>query len=206
MTSRPSPVRLAGPPELTTECALPALGGLVAGGLQLQVTLGRPAEDLLQRLTAGEFDVVLSTIRPSDPDLRATRLPDEEFVLVASPEWIDRLDPKDPVGAPLISVSHSMPVVRRYWLSVYHSEPPGPPAATVRDLRGAMHLVSAGAGITVLPRYLCREQLASGRLIDAVRPPVIPTNELFLAVHATTRTRPAVQAVHDRLVESAVAW
>lgn len=204
MAGRPSPVRLAGPPELTTECALPALGGLVAGGLQLQVTLARPAEDLLRRLTADEFDIVLSTIRPSGEDLKVTRLPDEEFVLVASPEWIDRVDPKDPGGAPLISVSDSMPVIRRYWLTVYHSEPPGPPAATVHDLRGAMHLVGAGAGITVLPRYLCREQLASGRLIDAVRPPVVPTNELFLAMHTTTRA--GVQAVHDRLVASAESW
>lgn len=199
-------MRLAGPPELTTECALPALAGLVANGLQLQVTLGRPAENLLQRLAAGEFDIVVSTIRPLGADLAVTRLPDEEFVLVAAPEWVDRIDAADPTCAPLIAVSASMPVIRRYWLTVYKTEPPGPPAVTVGDLRGVMNLVCRGAGVTVLPRYLCREQLASGELVDLVRPKAAPTNRLFLAVHAEAAGRQDAKAVHDRLAQSARSW
>lgn len=199
-------MRLAGPPELTTECALPALARLVANGLQLQVTLSRPAEDLLQRLTAGEFDIVLSTIWPPGADLAVTRLPDEEFVLVAAPEWVDRINANDPTGAPLIAVSASMPVIRRYWLTVYNKEPPGPPAVTVRDLRGVMNLIRCGAGFTVLPRYLCRDQLASGELVDLVRPKAVPTNHLFLAIRAEAAQMQDVKAVHDRLAQSAQSW
>ncbi|MEX2587523.1 MAG: substrate-binding domain-containing protein [Actinomycetota bacterium] len=205
MTSRRR-LRLAGPPELTTECVLPALAGLVANGLQLQVSLGRPAENLLRRLAAGEFDLVVSTIRPNGEGLVATRLPDEEFVLVSAPAWVDRVDPADPTDAPLIAVSSSMPVIRRYWMTVYNAEPPGPPAATVHDLRGAMNLVSEGAGITVLPRYLCRERISSGRLVDLVHPATVPTNELFLAGRAETGGLEAVKTAHDLLVVSAETW
>lgn len=189
-----------------TECALPALAGLVAGGLRLQVTLGRPAEALLERLTAGETDLVLSTIRPDQSDLALTRLPDEEFVLVASPQWACHIDSADLDGPPVIAVSDSMPVIRRYWLAVYGTEPPGPPAVTVHDLRAVMSLVRQGAGITVLPRYLCREQLALGQLVDLVQPPVAPSNALFLATRGETSALDDLRAVHDRLVQDAESW
>lgn len=197
------PVRLAGPPELTSECALPALAELVAAGLKLQVTLGRPAEHLLDGLAGGEFDVVISTIPPPGGDLRVTPLPEEEFVLVAAPSWSQRWDPRDLSGVPLIAVSSQMPVIRRYWRAVFATEPPGPPPATVHDLRSVMKLVVAGAGITVLPRYLCGRALESGELVDVVRPAGPPVNSLFLATRPETPSD-SVHAVIERLSQPAV--
>lgn len=46
---------LAGPPEFTTTCVLPALAELVASGLRLKVTLGRPAEKLMAGLKDGVY-------------------------------------------------------------------------------------------------------------------------------------------------------
>ncbi|HEX2149951.1 MAG TPA: LysR substrate-binding domain-containing protein, partial [Actinomycetota bacterium] len=74
-------LRLAGPPEFTTICVLPALAELVRSGLRVQVSLGRPAEKLLAGLHGGEYDVVVSTT-PPDPAVFTVELFLEEFVLV----------------------------------------------------------------------------------------------------------------------------
>ncbi|HEU4867933.1 MAG TPA: LysR substrate-binding domain-containing protein, partial [Actinomycetota bacterium] len=78
-------LHLAGPPEFTTTCVLPALADLVASGLSLEVTLGRPAERLLAGLKDGGYDLVISTTPPDAETLTVTALFREEFLLVASP-------------------------------------------------------------------------------------------------------------------------
>ncbi|MFC7512496.1 LysR substrate-binding domain-containing protein [Streptomyces thermocarboxydus] len=91
----PEPVHLAGPAELLSVLALPALAPLTADGVLLRVTTGL-ADDLLEGLQS-RFDVVLSAVRPRGRALSAVPLTDEEFVLVAAPEWARRIGPSPSV-------------------------------------------------------------------------------------------------------------
>jgi DNA-binding transcriptional LysR family regulator len=204
-------VRLAGPPELTCTCVLPSLGELVAGGLDLRVTLGRPAEQLLDGLVADAFDIVVSTIQPADPAVTATFLFEEEFVLVAAPAVaggvdLDRLrnhpSERPPVG--LIAFSEDLPIVRGFWRAAFGAPAPEQAAAVVPDLRGVLELAAAGAGMTVLPRYLCRSDLASGRLVSLFDPSP-PSNSIYLATRMGGSTE-AVEAVSRRLGNAASGW
>ncbi|MGK3204647.1 LysR family transcriptional regulator [Amycolatopsis sp. MEPSY49] len=194
-----TPVHLAGPTELTTLRVLPALSGLVSAGLRLRVTFGL-AEDLLAGLSQRRFDLVVSTIRPRGRGLTATPLTDEEFVLVGARGFTG-----DPRSAPLVAYAEDLPIIRRYWRSVLGVRPPSGPAVVVPDLRGVLAGVLAGFGVSVLPRYLCAAELASGSLVALLEPEEPPINTLFVVTRAEPcRAGPA--AVRDALLADAARW
>ncbi|WP_406689489.1 LysR family transcriptional regulator [Saccharopolyspora sp. ID03-671] len=210
------PVRLAGPAELLGERVLPELAPLVADGLRLRVTTGL-ADELLEGLRAGRFDLVVSAIRPRGRTIAATALADEEFVLVAGPAWAERLGEltageltPGELGAlaevPLLTYAEDLPIARRYWRHVFGRRLNTPAAVVMPDLRAQAGAVAAGAGIAVLPRYLCAGALASGDLIALLDPPDPPINTLFLAERAGTSQSPHLTRVRDRLLRAARAW
>ncbi|RZS44861.1 DNA-binding transcriptional LysR family regulator [Herbihabitans rhizosphaerae] len=194
------PVHLAGPAELITTLVVPALAGLVADGLRLRVTLGL-ADDLLVGLRAGRFDIVLAAIRPRGKGITATRWFDEEFALVAAPSTMDKWggDPARLRAAPLVAYAEDLPIVRRYWRAVFGTRATASPAVVVPDLRGVLAAVIEGAGVSVLPTYLCRHALESGALVMAHEPDEPPINTLFLATRTGTDRLPHIARVLARL-------
>ncbi|SHM63408.1 LysR family transcriptional regulator [Cryptosporangium aurantiacum] len=207
------PVHLGGPAEALSLLVLPALAPLLETGVRLRVTTGL-ADDLLAGLRAGVHDLVLSAVRPRGRAVQATPLVDEEFVLVASPERYARLDRSalttDPAGAvagePLIAYAEDLPILRRYWRHVFGTRLAADPALVVPDLRAVAAAVAAGAGLSVLPRYLCASPLDDGTLVAVLEPEDPPINTVFLARRAGATAHPHVTAVHDALVRAAAEW
>jgi DNA-binding transcriptional LysR family regulator len=203
-------VHLAGPAELTTSRVLPSLAGLVDQGLRLRVTLGL-ADDLLAGLGTGRYDLVISTVRPRGRALTSIPLTDEEFVLVAAPAWAARIElGDDPVaalaGVPVVAYAEDLPIIRRYWRTVFGVRPGHSAVIVVPDLRGVLASVVAGAGMTVLPGYLCVRELAAGELVSLLRPEVPPINTFFLAARRGTTGLPHIAAVRERLLMQAPLW
>jgi DNA-binding transcriptional LysR family regulator len=207
-------LHLAGPPELVSLRALPALTPLVAEGLTLRTSLFAASEDSLDGLAAGRHDLVLSTARPRGGLLTATPLCDEEHVLVAAPRWAARLAPDVLLSKgsvvleqlPVIEVHESLPFVARYWSAVFESKPAASATVVVPDLRAALESAAAGAGLAVLPRYLCEEALESGRLVTLLEPPVPPLRTYFLVARAGTLTLTHIARAHETLLRAAAGW
>jgi DNA-binding transcriptional LysR family regulator len=202
-------VHLGGPVEFVTSRVLPALAELVGQGLELRVSLG-VADDLVRGLESGAVDIAVLTTRPRRRGLRAEPLCDEEFVLVASAEQAQRIAGGDVVaalaGVPLISYAEALPIVRRYWRTVFGARPAREAAVVVPDLRAVLAAVLAGAGYSVLPTYLCAEEIAAGRLVILHDPPLAPLNTLYLGVRAGSPASAAATAVHDRLLSLGQHW
>ncbi len=89
---------------------------------------------------------------------------------------------------------------------MFGTRPPGPAAVVVADLRAVLAATVAGAGVTVLPRYLCAADLASGALVAVHEPEVPPINTLFLATRAGVEDEPGVAAVRRQLLAQARHW
>ncbi|WP_248966049.1 LysR family transcriptional regulator [Sphaerisporangium perillae] len=193
-------VHLGGPAELICARVLPCLAPMISGGLQLRVTLGLP-DQLLGALADGALDLAISTLRPRRRGLRVEPLCDEEFVLVAAPTW----DRDGLERAPLIAYGENLPILRRYWRTVFDTRLTRTPAVVVPDLRGVLAAVVAGAGVTVLPRYLCATELADGRLRTLLEPELPPINTLFLVSRSGVQ-HPAATAVHDHLLLQGRTW
>ncbi|WP_055585363.1 LysR family transcriptional regulator [Peterkaempfera griseoplana] len=207
------PVHLAGPAEMLCVRALPALAPLVEQGVRLRITSGL-SDDLLAGLRAARYDLVISTVRPRGRTLTAAPLADEEFVLVASPDWAGRIGPERVAalgpaalhGVPLVTYAEDLPIARRYWRHVFGVRLTGPAAVVVPDLRGVRSAVAAGAGITVLPRYLCLDELRSGALVPLLEPDDPPINTSYLAERPGAAGNPHRTLVRDRLLRTARDW
>jgi len=191
---------------------LPALAPLTERGLRLTVTLGL-ADELLSALEAARLDLVISSVRPRQRGITAIPLIDEEFVLVAAPALARSVDPAllaaDPVPAlahlPLIAYAGDLPIIRRYWRSEFGRRPPNRVATVVPDLRAILAVVVAGAGASVLPRYIATAALEAGSVSIVHTPEVPPLNTIYLA-HRSGTVRPVVTLIRDRLLDRARAW
>ncbi|WP_128983708.1 LysR family transcriptional regulator [Streptomyces roseicoloratus] len=204
-------LHVAGPPEFTSARLLPALAPLIVQGLSVRASLLSSAEETLDGLAAGRHDLAVATARPRGGLFTATPLCDEEHVLVAAPRWAARLPPSGlREGAvvleqlPVVEVHESLPFVARYWAAVFESKP----AATViaPDLRAVQASAASGAGLAVLPRYLCEDDLARGRLVALLDPPVPPLRTYFLVVRTGTLALPHIARAHEWLLRAAGDW
>jgi DNA-binding transcriptional LysR family regulator len=208
-TPYPRTVFLGGPAEFLAERVLPALAGRVADGLQLRVSAGLP-EQLLDDLVAGRLDLAVTSVRPRRRGLTVEPLYDEEFVLVAAPAWAERLPgpvtPQALRAVPLVAYGEEAPILRRYWRTVFDTRLTRTPSLVVADLRAVRAAVVAGAGVSVLPTYLCRAELAAGSVRALLAPPVSPLNTLFLAVRPGVIGRREVAAVRRTLLAAADGW
>jgi DNA-binding transcriptional LysR family regulator len=206
-------LRLGGPAELIGTLALPALAGTLAAGVAVRTRLGL-ADELLAELAAGLLDVVVSSVRPRRAGLHVEPLCDEEFVLVAAPAIVGSLDgellaerPARALAAlPLLAYAEELPVVRRWWRHVLGVPPAARAALVVPDLRALRAAAVAGAGITVLPRYLCSRDLAEGRLVTVLSTDDPPINTLYLARRTATRQEPHIAHAATALLRAARDW
>ncbi|MFF9209314.1 MULTISPECIES: LysR family transcriptional regulator [unclassified Streptomyces] len=209
-------LHLAGPPEFTAERALPALAELTGEdgqGLALRASFGT-AEEALDGLAAGHHDLAITTARPRGPLLTATTLCDEEHILIAAPHWAERLGPdalcrKGALaleGLPVVEVHESLPFVSRYWASVFDARPATSGAVIVPDLRAVLACTATGAGLAVLPRYLCASALDRGEVVALHHPAVPPLRTYFLVVRTGTLALPHIARAHERLQQAAVDW
>ncbi|MEU2064620.1 LysR family transcriptional regulator [Streptomyces sp. NPDC013455] len=209
-------LHLAGPPEFTAERVLPTLTELTGEdgrGLTLRASFGTSAE-ALDGLACGHHDLAISTARPRGALFTATPLCDEEHVLVAAPRWAERIG-SDTVrlkGAPavdhlpLVEVHESLPFVSRYWAAVFDSRPAATGTIVVPDLRAVLSCAIAGAGLAVLPRYLCAPALREGAIVTLHEPAVPPLRTYFLAVRTGTLGMPPIARAHEWLQRAATAW
>ncbi|KUO02570.1 LysR family transcriptional regulator [Streptomyces caeruleatus] len=209
-----TPVHLAGPSELLCVRVLPALVLLVADGVQLRVAQGLP-EPLLDEMRTGRHDLVIATRRPRGRALDSVPLADEEYLLVASPTWAQRIAAHPQADddlctalreVPLVTYAEDTPLVRRHWRTVFGKQHNARAAVTVPNLYAVLSAVNAGAGHSVLPRSLCQEHLDSGRLALRHDPEEPPLNTLFLVQRPGSETNPHVSRVRDTLQRAARNW
>ncbi|MGW2850841.1 LysR family transcriptional regulator, partial [Streptomyces sp. NPDC001215] len=209
-------LHLAGPPEFTAERALPALAELTdedGQGLALRASFGN-AEETLEGLAAGHHDLAITTTRPRGALLTATPLCDEEHVLVAAPRWVPRIGSGGVrrggaqllENLPVVEVHESLPFVSRYWASVFDSRPAASGTVVVPDLRAVLACAVTGAGLAVLPRYLCTAALERGDVVALHEPAVPPLRTYFLVVRTGTLAMPHIARAHEWLLRSAAAW
>lgn len=217
-------LHLAGPPEFTAERALPALTELTGEdgqGFALRASFGN-AEETLEGLAAGHHDLAICTARPRGALLTAGTLCDEEHVLVAAPRWTEQIGSGEPYGTletvpagkrapaletiPVIEVHESLPFVSRYWASVFDSRPAAPGTVIVPDLRAVLACAVAGAGLAVLPRYLCQVALERGDVVALHEPTVSPLRTYFLVVRTGTLAMPHIARAHEWLLRAAADW
>jgi DNA-binding transcriptional LysR family regulator len=200
-------VFLGGPSEFIAERVLPALAPLMVAGVRMRVRVGDDAQ-VIASLDARELDLAVLTIPLDRRGVSVEPLAREEFVLVAAPDVAAELGPLGRPGRrvarqlerlPLLAYAEELPLVRQYWQEVFDAEPDVLAAVVADSLPALAALAERGLGITVLPRHVCEDQLATGRLVRLVEPKVAPSSELYLAWRSGSRRTAAVASAYERI-------
>ena len=190
-------IHVGGAAEILSVMVVPHLDRLTAAvDAPIRLVFGL-ADDLLESLSAGAVDVVVSAVPPRRRGIAAVPFYDEEFVLVAAPRW--RGEALESI--PLVAYAEELPIVRRYWRSVFGRPPTGlRTVAIVPDLRGIRDALLTGIGMSVLPGYLVGDALEAGALVAIDEPEVAPLNTLYLAPRGReAESNPGMAAVCSEL-------
>lgn len=200
-------IRLGTPREYFSAVALPQLTHIP---VQVWTRFG-PAQVLLEALRDGDLDLVIATERVNLRTLEYRKLREETFVLVAGAasqppvqqpitleerrtleQWV--------LSQPWVSYGRDLPIIRRFWRQCFGTRPDIVPRLVVPDLMVLADAVAGGAGVSVLPSYLCATLVTMRQMIClwAPEPPV--TNSLWVTGRVRDRQRPEVVRVREALL------
>ena len=198
-------IHLATPAEILSAKLLPAIISLLGHDLRVRIHLGGK-ERIYQLLNDGAVDLAITASKPQNRALGFEQIKRETLVLVAASNWAKRtlvkpLSPQQLLTQPLIAYDEDLPLIRRYFSEVFQLQIDRQATITVPDLRIVRTMVSLGQGYTVLPQYLCEQQLQDGTLSLLHKLEQPPINNLYLAWNKRELRHPRVIFTRDRLLE-----
>ena len=160
---------------------------------------------VIQMLLDGHCDLGISAHPVTDERLKSEVIFTDSVLAVAAPAVVERILQADNPGKalnqePLLAYNLELSLIDN-WLS--KNQIPAPeklPAVVGQDLRALRSLLSQGFGWTVLPEYLCSEQLKRGELV-AITPPVSNTEISYNLIWTPgTLRQPRVAHARDVLL------
>ena len=190
---------------------------VVGSGFRLTVEFG-DTEQMVTDLSRGSLDAVIATKQIDNVNIDYLKIDQEDFCLVApvSLELSDDLLPLSGdderlehflLNQPWISYSSELPIIRRYWYTVFGQRPDIEPVMIVANLLLIRRAVELGLGISILPRYICRDSLGDGRLRVPWEPDEEVCNDLWIATRKLDRNNSEIkQLVSAMRTRQARVW
>jgi DNA-binding transcriptional LysR family regulator len=176
--------------------------------LRLQIELGE-ADKMIDNLSHGRLDAVIATQQLQAANIDYTKIDQEDFCLVAPandmlPADLNKTGKPDQIEHVLldknwISYSAELPIIRRFWHVAFKRRPTIEPVMIVPSLLLIRKAVEFGVGISVLPRYLCRELLNTGEIKILWEPKKSMLNDLWIATRKVDRNKPEIEQLILRM-------
>ena len=154
--------------------------------------------DLELRVRSREIDCAITSSRIADPKLDSARVLAESYAFVATPALLAKLpfnELSDASKHTLIDTSREIPLFR-YWRDASGTDSLEFDTLRCMGTVSAIHqLIARSEGVGVLPTYLIRDDLESGRLVR-IMPHTEPKDDFFrLVFRADDARRPLLRAV-----------
>ncbi|WP_026282879.1 LysR family transcriptional regulator [Rhizobium sp. 2MFCol3.1] len=178
--------------DFAAETIGPALRPLLEAGVRVRLQTG-DWEKIRIMVAEGQCDLGFSALPTNDSRLRSEALHTETTVAVASPEVAANIMAQPHLYAalaaqPVLAYNLAMPLICA-WLAENHIDiGETTPAVVSQDLRGLRSILVSGFGWSVLPEYLCREELGRGTLME-ITPPVARPQNTYYAVWSPAALR-----------------
>lgn len=159
------------------------------------------ASKLIELLQKGELDMVISPQRFHEQGLEYVLLEQEEFQFIGPadlsvPEYESLLEIENWMAKQTwISYGSELPIIRRYWLKTFENRPKIVPKYIFPDLRVILKSIEKGAGVSILPSYLCRESLRNGLIKVLWQQTANITNEIWLVTRRSDRNNQIIMSV-----------
>lgn len=157
--------------------------------IQLEIEASNRLNDLVR----DDFDVALRAGALNGDTLIARRLAAVSIGLFASPDYLLRngnLDPDSLADDEVIGLVRHLPPSKPKARGAKATDAPAHPRLSMNDPLLIKRMVLDGIGLGWLPLYLCRDEIADGRLIRCLPERTIEGPEIF-ALYSGRRDLPA---------------
>lgn len=160
---------------------------------------------VIQMLLDGHCDLGISAHPVTDERLKSEVIFTDSVLAVAAPAVVERILRAESPGKalnqePLLAYNLELSLIDNWLRKNQIPAPDKLPAVVGQDLRALRSLLSQGFGWTVLPEYLCSEQLKRGELV-AITPPISNTEISYNLIWTPgTLRQPRVAHARDVLL------
>lgn len=201
-------VHFGGPAEFITARMPPIFAALLREGIEVRTQLG--GRDHLYALFDGlEIEMGITASEPQSTALGYAPVFQERLILAASPAFATRhLDAggvplsRLPADLPWIAYDETLPLIRPYMTAVFGTLPGRNAAMVMPSLTLIRDVVASGAGVSVLPDYLCQTALETGALVEVAAHRPAPVNTLYLVWRRSEMRNPRVVHVRDHCLKA----
>ncbi len=169
---------------------------------------------LIEKLEKGDLDIVIATQKPDKKDFEFVKLADESFLLVGAMEIrlpnfkkakkgeLNTLFEHWLTNQKWITYSANLPIIRRFWFENFKKRPNIQPAMVIPNLHSIKKAVELGFGISLLPDYLCIEELNRGKIKMLWKGGTSIKNEIFLVYRKIDRNNEMIMQIKAELLKS----
>jgi DNA-binding transcriptional LysR family regulator len=171
--------------------------------LELNVTLC-PSDEVIEKLLDGEIEFGFVTKKTQHLDIHFTPFCPEEYVLIA-----DRAEALDGITSDSLKASNfvahpGVEVLFSYWVGYHFPRAKNlhwgalKVVGQMNSLQGAIHMVEASVGLTVIPRHCVDDLIAKNRVYEyrgTVKKPL--QNMIYIITLANAQLPRRVRAVLD---------
>ena len=169
---------------------------------------------LIEKLEKGDLDIVIATQTPGKKDFEFAKLADESFLLVGASdislpnfkkgkrEEQNNLYEHWLTNQKWITYSANLPIIRRFWLENFKKRPNIQPAMVIPNLHSIKKAVELGLGISLLPDYLCSEELNKNKIKLLWKGGTPIKNEIFLVYRKIDRNNEMIMQIKAELLKS----
>lgn len=196
-------LNIAGPAEYLSYVAPAQLANLLqAGEVNVNIHLGNRTQ-IYKLLDSGQADLAITASLPDAQYYEYKILDSEKLRLVANPFIAKQilaqgLSADTLKSFPVVSYDSQKPLIRGYFNQVFAAECESEVAALCPDIRALAGLVKAGLGYTVLPDYLCYDDINTGSLTALGL--AGPEHLIYLAWRKGALSHPRIHYAQDILL------
>jgi LysR family transcriptional regulator for bpeEF and oprC len=161
-------IKITAPEDLGTEVIAPAIGRLIEKhpGLNFELIYTDQVLDLI----TGGYDLAVRIGNLKESNLKVKKSGEINLILVASPEYLKKnqkiLKPEDLIQHACLALNGNP--LRRIWLlksKTSQLKITVNPRIQSNQMSSLLKAIKSGAGLSLVPDYLCRSALESGELI-----------------------------------------
>lgn len=196
-------VYIATPADFLSVYVPKLVGSLLSHGINLRFLTGN-REQIYQNLQQGKADLAFTASLPEATHYDFMPIASERLKLVMVPNLTNQIDQKVAgierlKAIPLIAYSEGLALIKDIFPETHHRQA----NITVADVRIIKNLVLAGQGWSVLPDYLCDEEIASKQLVELDIGKKMVENPFYLVWNKGSLRQPRLLYIRDYFVEQA---
>ncbi|MEQ1977436.1 LysR family transcriptional regulator, partial [Xenorhabdus sp. SGI240] len=201
-------VKIIGPADFLWAKFSNILSSIKNKQLRFKLSFG-DREKIYSNLNDGDSDLAFTTSRPDENKFGFEIIGKEKLVIVISASIATELKkrtvtPEILERYPLISYNNQLPLIRDYYKLAFGTDANILPTITISDLRIIERIISESNGWSVMPEYLCKNGLKSGKIVKINDEDNIPENQFYLVWNKSALRHPRVLYVKEHIINLAL--